>query len=87
MSFIVTETWLRRHATNGIGWTYRQLKAIGVQVPMKRGWMEKVIGTTISDEAKHFFETAPKSKAVRNKMRRLEEALGEDDKLSDPRYE
>lgn len=63
---IVTKDWLERHATAGMGWTYKQLKAIGVETPPRSGWKDRVVGLQITDEqAKKFVESRKKPRKAK----------------------
>ena len=47
---VVTEEWLRSNMNNGIGVTAKQIKALGLSYPPKKGWLRGIVGTEISEE-------------------------------------
>src|SRR5262245_53377314 len=60
-AFVVTEEWLRRWATDGhVGWPAKQLAAIGVSWPPRKGWLQSLIGVAIPDEMRQNFERLSK---------------------------
>jgi hypothetical protein len=59
--FIITLTWLRKHATRGAGWSRRQLEALGLPYPARAGWMQRTAGKRISQEQRSAFEAAAKT--------------------------
>ena len=52
---VVTEEWLRSNMNGGIGITRKQLVALGVQWPPKKGWLKNILGKEISDEQAEAF--------------------------------
>jgi hypothetical protein len=60
--FVITLTWLRRHATNGAGWSRRQIEALGLPYPARAGWLQRVAGKRITQVQRASFETASKTK-------------------------
>lgn len=57
-TFVITEEWLRANATSGKGWTRRQLEALGITWPPSTGWLQNIIGDSISTEQQAQFERA-----------------------------
>ena len=55
-TFEMTWGWLHRYSTPGGGWTAKQLRAIGVDWPPRRGWLRLSVGKTISVGQKAAFE-------------------------------
>jgi hypothetical protein len=56
--FTITRDWIHQHKTARGAWTMAQTKAIGLDWPLRHGWMDRIAGTQISDEAKAAFESA-----------------------------
>ena len=55
--FTVTKQWLRQHASsNGSGYTRDQLSTLGLSWPPPKGWLERIVGSEISDLCKSQFE-------------------------------
>jgi len=52
----VTEEWLRTNMNGGIGVTAKQVKALGISYPPKKGWLRNLIGKEITDEQARAFE-------------------------------
>lgn len=61
--FIITETWLKRHATKGCAWNKVQLAALGLGYPQPKGWLHKIVGTRITQEQRQAFEASQKKPA------------------------
>lgn len=58
--FIISKKWIHQYASNpelGMGWTKRQLKAIGIHGKLRKGWIDSVEGMAISDSQRTIFET------------------------------
>lgn len=55
--FVVTRSWLNTHKSLTKFWKPKQLAAIGVELPPRRGWLAKVEGTTISQKSLAIFES------------------------------
>jgi hypothetical protein len=53
------------HQSKRDGWTADQLRCLGIEWPPARGWKFRVIGKTISDDAKARFEMAMRSRQAR----------------------
>lgn len=54
--FKVTERWIHSHCTVNGAWTREALRLLGVEWPPQREWIGRVVGTTISAEARARFE-------------------------------
>lgn len=50
MSVILTESMIRDQRSGRGGWTMGQFMAIGIDWPPQKGWMNEVVGKTISEE-------------------------------------
>lgn len=56
MTWIVTEHWLRKYARPPAGWSAQQIRALGLRYPLRKGWIDKIVGKKVSDAAKARFE-------------------------------
>ena len=54
--FTITREWMHQHATNEIGWTRKQVAVLGLDWPLKKGWLSRQIGRQISIADKAAFE-------------------------------
>lgn len=62
----ITYELIEKGASDGGGWTAKQLAILGVSWPPKGGWKERVIGNFIStDDAEMFLSLKNTSKAAR----------------------
>ena len=43
------------HLGRGVGWTRKQMNAVGVSWPLVAGWREQLVGTKVSPEAFYIF--------------------------------
>lgn len=53
---VVTKVWIMANRTPRGAWTKSQIQALGIDWPARRGWIEDVAGTEISEENKLIFE-------------------------------
>jgi len=53
--FKVTRQWIKDNSTPRGGWNYKQLQAIGVDVPPTKGWIDEVDGKEITEEQADLF--------------------------------
>ena len=68
--FKITDEWIAEFSTNGtVGWTAKQLRAIGAKYPPRAGWRLAAVGRAISDRQRETFETVN-----RKAKRRIEAA-------------
>ena len=63
---IVTRDYIMLHRTEAGSWTRPQLKALGVTWPPNAGWVERSIGSDLSDKNKWIFESKVTSKEAKN---------------------
>ena len=56
--FVVTSEWVHENATRRGGWTADQLAVLGVAWPPAKGWLSRLVGTTITCHRKRQFEEA-----------------------------
>jgi len=71
--FKVTRRWIKDNSTPRGGWNYKQLQAIGVDVPPTKGWIDEVDGKEITEEqADLFVRQKLKSKDISVSERILE---------------
>lgn len=61
---VIDNDFFEKYGTKGMGFTYGQLRSIGVSVPPKRGWKREVIGKKITTEQ---FESFVSMKGKRGK--------------------
>ena len=54
--FEITHAWLHRHGNSGCGWPNEQLRILGVPANPKKGWLSRLIGTTVSLAQRDAFE-------------------------------
>lgn len=54
----ITKKWLLDHRTNKNAWTKKQAAILGMEWPLKKGWMQMVIGREIDYKTMRKFETA-----------------------------
>lgn len=45
---VITEQWIRQHASDRGGWTKKQLAAIDVTWPPASGWITRAVGREIT---------------------------------------
>jgi hypothetical protein len=57
MGFVVTRAWLDAHKSRTGFWKPKQLTALGVECPPRRGWLAKVEGSTITESNRLIFES------------------------------
>ena len=55
--FEITHAWLHQHGRSGCGWPNEQLRILGVRANPRKGWLSRLIGTTISFAQRDAFET------------------------------
>ena len=72
----VTKEFLNDNRTVNGAWTRAQLQAVGVRWPLKSGWMDRIVGTEISDAQAEEFILASgiysNSKFAKRKARQRE---------------
>ena len=74
----VDRDYIMKHRTKNGSWTRNQIQALGVEWPPLSGWIDRVIGTTISPEQQIQFEakiTAETEKKKNSKSMKLEKAI------------
>lgn len=49
---IVTKDWIMANRTIDGGWTKEQLKILGLEEPLKKGWMDEVSGIVLCKASK-----------------------------------
>lgn len=69
--YTVTRSWLDQFRTPGRAWNKVQMDALGVSWPPKNGWLDRAIGTEISDHARTVFEAAagPSASSLTDRLR------------------
>jgi len=74
---IITKQWIHAHKTDGGAWNKPQLKAIGIDWPATKGWINDVIGKDIPLHSQVIFESHAGSKPAPSKIDELEMKLAE----------
>ena len=59
---IITKEYINKHKTAKGSWTRDQIVSLGIKWPPESGWMAKAIGSEITNENKHRFESAAYAK-------------------------
>lgn len=86
-TFIITKSWIDSHRTPKGGITGVQLKALGLPIKPKKGWMKAIVGTRISEENRIAFEEgkyikATEAKELKEKLRSAKSKLTVDSMLT-----
>jgi hypothetical protein len=58
----ITRAWLDQHKTGPAGFKRRQLIAIEVPWPLTKGWIDRIVGTEITEGQRKRFEAAREKK-------------------------
>lgn len=58
MKRLVTEQFIRDNASGDGGWTKAQAHALGIKYPFKAGWIRRIVGTYVDEEALEAFAAA-----------------------------
>lgn len=53
---IVTKDWIKKYRSKNGGYTKKQLNAVGIEWPPRKGWINEVVGKEIADDEKIIFE-------------------------------
>lgn len=67
MNMVITKQWLLDNRTKRGSWTKIQANILDLDYPLKKGWMQLVIGREISKEKSILFEQG-KDKHCYNKL-------------------
>ncbi len=51
----ITEEWIKKNMTKGVGINATQLRLLGLRYPPKNGWLKRLIGKQIDDESARLF--------------------------------
>jgi hypothetical protein len=62
--FVITDCWLMEHS-RAAAWTRDQFAVLNIPWPPPRGWKWRIIGKTITDDARARFERAMRAKQAR----------------------
>jgi hypothetical protein len=60
----VTDEWLKAYGTDADSWNKKQLEALGITWPPRKGWKRAMIGTEITEQQKLRFEAARNRRTV-----------------------
>ena len=82
--FEVTDKFLFDNRTRKGGYTKKQIKALGISWPTRKGWKKKVIGQTISDRNKQLFISGKEEaeKPTLSKVKQLIKLLNAKERLT-----
>ena len=72
----VTESWLRSHATSGMGFTNNQSYAITGGRPYK-GWLQASLGKPITSEQKEMYEQSGRMAIKAKRVQQIEDTKPE----------
>ncbi len=71
---IITKEWLNKHKTANGAWTKRQIEALGLKWPVRKGWQKLVIGREIGF-CQIAFESGATSKGSKDKTKELQQQI------------
>jgi hypothetical protein len=63
-TFVITHEWLHQHGKSGCGWPNQQLRILGVPANPQKGWLSRLIGTTITIAQRDAFEAFHKNRGL-----------------------
>ena len=66
---IITKQWIHAHKTPAGGWNRKQIEALGLTWPARKGWQKRLEGTEIDGVAQMCFEV--NSAAGKNRIEDL----------------
>lgn len=75
---ILTRELLEKYATNKIGFTYDQMRALGVPVPPKNGWLKGMIGKEVTQEQFDLFCVSGRMAGGKKDKRKRKAAISKD---------
>lgn len=53
----VTKKFIQEHSTTGHGgWNAKQMRVLGIEFPLPKGWLDRITGTYITKEQARLFE-------------------------------
>ena len=74
----VDRNYIMKHRTKKGSWTRSQIQALGIEWPPRQGWIDEIIGLTISPEQQIQFEaklSAGHERQANQKKMKLKEAI------------
>lgn len=74
----VDRAYIMNHRTKKGSWTRSQIQALGIEWPPRNGWIDEIVGTTISPEQQMQFEaklSAGRERQESQKKMKLKEAI------------
>ena len=74
----VCRDYIMKHRTKKGSWTKSQIQALGIEWPPRQGWIDEIIGLTISPEQQMQFEaklSAGHDRQAKQKKMKLKEAI------------
>lgn len=74
---LITKEFIESNKTPGGGWNRKQIEAIGLEWPPRKGWKKSVIGRCISFENAQIFgaHSIPNTKPTKNPLSAKNKAL------------
>lgn len=75
---IITKEWIKAHTTPAGSWNRKQIEALGLTYPPRKGWMKRLEGTEIGIAKQLLFEhhaKSPQSKPTYNDLQNTIRAL------------
>lgn len=71
----ITDALMKENVREGgPSWNYPQLQALGVRIPLERGWFGRLVGSSVTMSAWEMFKQLGKKKVLSNHKDRLNEA-------------
>ncbi|MDB4302177.1 hypothetical protein N9924_01280 [bacterium] len=69
-AILITKEFIESNKTPGGGWNRKQIEAIGLEWPPRKGWKKSVIGRCISLENAQIFgaHSMPNTKPIKNPL-------------------
>lgn len=61
--FVLTKEYIHKHKTKRGAWTKVQIEALGLSWPPRQGWINELIGTTVTPDQACTFENGKNSRA------------------------
>lgn len=72
---LITKQWIHAHHTPAGAWNRKQIEALGLSWPAKKGWIKELEGTEISAARQLLFEHHTKSSAKNPTYKELKEKV------------
>ena len=69
---IITKQWIHAHKTAGGAWNRKQIEALGLDWPARKGWINDLVGTDINSHQQRVFEKSAKNPAPYRQNKKYE---------------